>query len=573
MRRKEMTQYPPPNDYVPVTLDASNWEVLAPLYKGLLERPLSCAGCLESLLVDRSELDAAASESAASLYIDMTCHTDDESITSRYLDHVREVQPNLKEAGFQLDRRIVQSPYVDDLDKDRYGVLIRNMEADVNLFREENIPIQTKDTELGTKFDEICGAMSVEFQGEEYTMPQMGKFLLKDDRSIREGAWAASLNRRYHDHEAIDTIYDEMIEIRNRMALNADCEDFRDYMFKAMHRFDYTPADCESFHQGVEKVCVPLQHAGNRERKAALDVTSLRPWDLEVDAKGRTPLIPFKDDAELVTKTSGLFHRMDSGLGEMFDRLRGGGCLDLESRKGKAPGGYQYNRDRTRVPFIFMNAAGLQRDVETMIHEAGHAFHSMLSEDEPLLSYRHSPIEFAEVASMSMELLAHPFLDEFYSEEEANRARRQHLEGVVNSLCWIATIDAYQHWIYTHPNHDRDQRDIYWLELHARFGPDVDWSGYEAQRAKFWQKQLHLFGVPFYYIEYGIAQLGALQLWGQYRRDPEKALANYRKAMTLGGSRTLPELFKAAELRFDFGPGTMTLLMQDVQEALAELPA
>lgn len=567
-----MSQYPPPNDYVPATLDASRWETLEPLYKGLLERPLSCSGCLESLLIDRSELDAAASESGAALYIDMTCHTDDESITKKYLDHVREVQPNLKEAGFQLDRRIVQCPFVDDLDKERYGVLLRNMEADVTLFREENIPIQTKDTELGTKFDEICGAMSVEFQGEEYTMPQMGKFLQNGDRSIREGAWAATINRRYQDHEAIDAIYDEMIEIRNRMALNADCEDFRDYMFKAMHRFDYTPADCESFHMGVEKVCVPLQHAGNRERKAALGVSSLRPWDLEVDIKGRSPLLPFKDDAELVTKTSGLFHRMDSGLGEMFDRLRGGGCLDLESRKGKAPGGYQYNRDRTRIPFIFMNAAGLQRDVETMVHEAGHAFHSMLSEDEPLLAYRHSPIEFAEVASMSMELLSHPFLEEFYSEEEANRARRQHLEGVVNTLCWIATIDAYQHWIYTHPNHDREQRDIYWLELHARFGPDVDWTDHEAQRAKFWQKQLHLFGVPFYYIEYGIAQLGALQLWGQYRRDPDKALANYRKAMALGGSRPLPELFEAAELRFDFGPGTMALLMADVQEALAELP-
>ncbi|MCH2133937.1 MAG: M3 family oligoendopeptidase [Phycisphaerales bacterium] len=568
-----MSTYPPANDHVPATLDASRWEELEPLYTSLQERALQCAGCLESLLLDRSELDAAASEAEAELYINMTCHTDDESILQRYLEHVRDVQPHLKEAGFQLDRRIVQCPFVDDLDSDRYGVLVRNMEADVKIFREENIPLGTKDTELGTKYDEICGAMSVEFRGEEYTMPQMGKFLENTDRAVREEAWTATINRRYREHEPIDGIFDEMVTLRNQIALNADCEDFRDYMFRAKHRFDYTPADCESFHKGVEQLCVPLQHATNRQRQATLGVSTLRPWDLEVDVKGRGPLEPFADDKELVEKTSRLFHRMDGGLGDLFDRLRGGDCLDLDSRMGKAPGGYQYNRDRRRIPFIFMNAAGLQRDVETMVHEAGHAFHSMLSEAEPLVAYRHSPIEFAEVASMSMELLAHPFLDEFYTAEEADRARRQHLEGIVNVLCWIATIDAFQHWIYTHPDHTRDQRDIYWLELHARFGPDVDWSGFEQQRAKFWHKQLHIFNVPFYYIEYGIAQLGALQLWSQYRRDPERALANYRRAMTLGGSKPLPQLFEAAELRFDFGPGMMELLMEDVQEALAAVPA
>ena len=568
-----MSQYPPPNDHVPATLDASRWEQLEPLYASLLERSLKCSGCLEALLLDRSELDAAASESHADLYINMTCHTDDESITSRYLEHVRDVQPHLKEAGFKLDRHIVQCPHVDDLDKDRYGVLIRNMEADVTLFREENIPLQTEDTELGTKYDEICGAMEVEFRGEQYTMPQMGRFMQDNDREVRGESWAATINRRYQEHEAIDGIFDEMVSLRTKMAGNADCEDYRDYMFKAMHRFDYGPADCEAFHKGVEKLCVPLQHQMNRQRLEELGVDSLRPWDLDVDVKGRSPLLPFNGSDELVAGTSGIFHSMDPELGELFDQLRGSDCLDLETRKGKAPGGYQYNRDRRRVPFIFMNAAGLQRDVETMVHEAGHAFHSMLSEEEPLVAYRHAPIEFAEVASMSMELMAHPFLEKFYSREEADRARRQHLEGVISTLCWVATIDAYQHWIYTHPDHTRDQRDIYWLELHARFGPDVDWTGFEDQRAKFWHKQLHIFNVPFYYIEYGIAQLGALQLWSQYRRDPKRAIANYRRAMTLGGSQPLPKLFEAAELQFDFGPGIMELLMQDVQEALAELPA
>ena len=263
---------------------------------------------------------------------------------------------------------------------------------------------------------------------------------------------------------------------------------------------------------------------------------------------------------------------MNPSLGELFDTMRTGDTLDLESRKGKAPGGYQHDRERQRLPFIFMNAAGLMRDVDTMVHEAGHAFHYMLSRDEPLVSYRQPPSEFAEVASMSMELIALPFLDEFLSEADAARARRRHLEGVVSRLCWVATIDAFQHWLYTHPHHTREQRDTCWLELHARFGPDVSWEGLEAERAKMWHRQLHLFVVPFYYIEYGIAQLGALQMWLIYRDDPARALDLYKSAMSLGGSKPLPELFASAGLVFDFGPVTIARLISVVEAELASLP-
>lgn len=562
----------PSTDFVPAELDASKWENIQPLYQALLDRDLKCANCLERLLLDRSELDAATSEAQANLYIRMTCFTNDEEAKRAYLDFVENVEPKLKTVSFELDKKIAASPFADDLDPARYEVLLRNIRADVEIFRDENVPIQTEDTKLGQRYEEICGGMTVMFRGEEKTMPQMARFLEETDRATREEAWRGIADRRHQDHETISEILDQMIKLRHTMARNAGFDNYRDYMFKAHHRFDYTPEDCEAFHRGAEEVCVPVYRKLNKERAEALGLSSLRPWDLAVDIKGRDPLRPFETADELVERSSKVFHKLDPKLGKMFDSLRGGGCLDLESRKAKAPGGYQYNRDRMRKPFIFMNAAGVHRDLETMVHEAGHAFHSMFCNDEPLVWYRHSPIEFAEVASMSMELFAHPYMNAFYSEEDAARAQRTHLESLSKTLPWIATIDAFQHWMYMNPDHSRKQRTEKWLELDERFGAALDWSGLEEHRAVMWQRQLHLFRVPFYYIEYGIAQLGALQLWLQSRQDEKKALANYEKALSLGGSKPLPELFEAAELRFDFGPETMKGLMQEVEHELANLP-
>ncbi len=562
----------PSTEFVPADLDASKWENLEPLYQALLNRDLKCAGCLESLILDRSELDAAANEAHANLYIRMTCHTNDEAAKKGYIDFVENVEPKLRKIGFKLDKKIATSPFIGDLDEGRYQVLLRDIKADVEIFREENVSLLTEDTKLGQQYEEISGAMMVNFRGEEKTMPQMARYLEETDRSVREEAWRGIADRRHQDHENISDLFDQMIWLRHKIARNAGFENYRDYVFKEKHRFDYTPKHCEDFHRGAEEVCVPVMRRLNEERQEALGVGALRPWDLAVDIKGREPLRPFETAEELVERSSRLFHKLDPKLGQFFDSLRGGGCLDLDSRKGKAPGGYQYNRDRMRKPFIFMNAAGLNRDLETMIHEAGHAFHSIFSQDDSLVWYRHSPTEFAEVASMSMELLAHPYLGEFYNEEDAARSRRVHLEALSKMLPWIATIDAFQHWIYTNPDHSREERTAKWLELDERFGPAVDWSGLEEHRAIQWQRQLHLFRVPFYYIEYGIAQLGALQLWRQARRDERKALANYEKAMTLGGSRPLPELFAAAELKFDFGPATMKGLMEEVEQELAQLP-
>ena len=558
--------------FIPATLDATQWSQLEPLYQKLLDRTLKCANCLQGLILDRSELDAAAAEAEANLYIAMTCHTDDADIKARFLKFVEEVDPNLKRVGFDLDRKIVESPHASALDQARYGTLLRSLKQEVKLFRAENVPLQTEVTKLDQQYSEINGAMTVQFDGTERTLPQMARFLEETDRARREASWRVVAERRLQDVTRIDAIYDEMLQLRAKMAANAGYPNFRDFQHDRLQRFDYTPAHCAAFHEAVEKTCVPLARRMHERRAKALGLTALRPWDLKVDVKGRSPLRPFEGADQMVERTSKVYHRMDSELAQMFDSMRGGGCLDLDSRKGKAPGGYQYQRQLSRVPFIFMNAAGMHRDLTTMVHEAGHAFHSLLSKNDPILAYRGSPMEFAEVASMSQELLTLPYLEEFFSTADAERARRELLEGVISMLPWIAQIDAFQHWVYLNPGHSSAERTKAWLDLDARFGGSLDWSGIEGSRAHMWQRQLHLFGMPFYYIEYGIAQLGSLQLWLASKKSEKDALAAYKRALTLGGSKPLPELFAAAGLRFDFGPATVQSLMDAVGAELDRLP-
>ncbi len=558
--------------FIPATLDATQWSQLEPLYQKLLDRTLKCENCLQGLILDRSELDAAAAEAEANLYIAMTCHTDDADIKARFLKFVEEVDPNLKRVGFDLDRKIVESPHASALDQARYGTLLRSLKQEVKLFRAENVPLQTEVTKLDQQYSEINGAMTVQFDGTERTLPQMARFLEETDRARREASWRVVAERRLQDVTRIDAIYDEMLQLRAKMAANAGYPNFRDFQHDRLQRFDYTPAHCAAFHEAVEKTCVPLARRMHERRAKALGLTALRPWDLKVDVKGRSPLRPFEGADQMVERTSKVYHRMDSELAQMFDSMRGGGCLDLDSRKGKAPGGYQYQRQLSRVPFIFMNAAGMHRDLTTMVHEAGHAFHSLLSKNDPILAYRGSPMEFAEVASMSQELLTLPYLEEFFSTADAERARRELLEGVISMLPWIAQIDAFQHWVYLNPGHSSAERTKAWLDLDARFGGALDWSGIEGSRAHMWQRQLHLFGMPFYYIEYGIAQLGALQLWLASKKSEKDALAAYKRALTLGGSKPLPELFAAAGLRFDFGPATVQSLMDAVGAELDRLP-
>ena len=563
--------------FIPDEFDASKWENIEPYVNDLLERKLSSSDCLESLISDSSNLAEHISETGALLYINMTCDTEDERKKNSFLSFVENVRPKLSKFSDELNRRIIDHKSIADLPT-RYNLMIRGIKSDIEIFREENIPLGVEQTKLVTKAQGITGAMTVVFEGKERTFPEMRGFLESNDRIQRENAWKSMVKRWMENSEELSDIFDELISIRHKIALNSGFKSYTDYMFRAMHRFDYTVEDCLTFHESIEQVCMPIVKKINSERIASFDLKILSPWDVNEksgsgpDIAGKNPLRPFDNVDEMVTKLSELFHNMSNDLGTKFDKLVEMDTLDLETRKGKAPGGYQYYLEKSRIPFIFMNAAGLQGDLETMIHESGHAFHSLYCGHLDLIDERDYPIEFAEVASMSMELLTQPNWNIFYEkQEDANRAKISHLEGVVFLLPWIATIDAFQHWIYANPGHTREERKIQWISLRERFGSEMNWEDHEDFRELSWQQQGHLFGVPFYYVEYGIAQLGALQLWQTHRKNPEKALKDYSNAMELGNTKTLPDLFAAAELKLGFDEKHLQSLIGEVEVAMSEI--
>ena len=564
------------SSFVDDGFNPGDWDEIKPYVNELLNRKISCSKCIEGIIRDASELSEHISEKGALLYIAMTCDTESDEKRSSFLDFVENVRPKLSEFSDSLNRRLIEHEAVKNLPS-RYDLMIRSMKNDVDIFRRENIPLGVEQTKLVTESQTINGAMTVEFNGNEYTLPEMRRFLESNERAIREGAWKAVSDRRMQDEERLSEIFDELIVIRSKIARNAGFDTYTDYMFRAMERFDYSKEDCLEFHDAIEAVCVPLMREINSQRVVSLDLDFLMPWDVNEktgvgpDLLGRSPLKPFDNVGEMVEKLSALFHNMSEDLGEKFDMLVEMDTLDLDTRKGKAPGGYQYYLQKSRVPFIFMNAAGLQGDLETMIHEAGHAFHSIYCSHLELIGERGYPIEFAEVASMSMELMTQEQWGEFYDEEEANRAKMGHLEGVIFLLPWIATIDSFQHWIYSNPEHTREERARVWNSIRDRFGSNMNWEEYTKFRDVSWQQQGHLFGVPFYYVEYGIAQLGALQLWRTQRKDPEKALSDYSNAMRLGNTKTLPELFTAADIKLGFDERHLSSLIQEVRTAMAEL--
>lgn len=558
-----------PRRFVPADVDFGDWDQIKPMLDELERRPIKTAHELEQWLLDSSELGAAIGEEAAVRRIRMTCDTANEEYRKAFFHFVENIQPKLKEYGHRLNVKYVQSSTRSALPRERYFVYDRSTVTQVEIFREENIPLITETIKLSQKYQVISGAQTVHFDGREQTLQQMAKYLEEPDRTTRQTAWEKIEERRLKDRETLNELYDQLIELRQKIAHNTGFANYRDYVFKAFERFDYTSDDCRRYHEAVERHIVPLMRELQKKRQREMELSELRPWDLAVDPQGRPPLRPFQTAQELIFGCQEIFNRLDGELGAQFQRMAQLNLFDLESRKGKAPGGYQATLAERRLPFIFMNAVGRNADLRTMLHESGHAFHTMATRTESLLSYRHAPTEFSEVASMGMELLSKPYLTVFYSPEHAERSAREHLEGIVNLLPWVATIDALQHWVYTHPKHTIAEREAYWLELRRRFGGIENWAGYEDAQKNFWQRQLHLYLHPFYYIEYGIAQLGALQLYALSKRNHREALAAYKRALVLGGSRPLPELFAEAGLKLDFGSKTVRRAAELVRSELA----
>jgi oligoendopeptidase F len=565
-----------PRRFLPAAdLNAGDWSQVAPLFDRLESRAPQCATAadLEAWLVDWSELGAALGDESARRFIAMTCHTDDAEARQGYIDFVEQVLPQVETRQFLLAQLFRNHPLRPALQQQRYEVFDRATAATVELFREENLALETEEAKLAQNFDEIAGAMRVQFRGEERTLQEIWKFLQEPDRPTRKKAWELSCNRALADADKLDSIFETLIDRRERMAANAGFQNYRDYAWRRLRRFDYTPDQCTEFHSAIENEILPVVCELQRQRLEKLHVETLRPWDTEVDPAGRAPLRPFAGVPELVARTQRIFDRMDGDFASGFQRLQDLQLLDLENRQNKVPGGYQVPLSESRVPFILLNAVGVHMDVVTLLHESGHAFHTLAARSQPLLAYRSAPLEFSEVASVSMELIGSEHLAEFYSPVDVQRARRTHFEAILASFPWLATVDAFQHWIYTHPGHTRAERADAWLALMKRFGGLVDWTGYEPVRANLWHDVGHIFQCPFYFVEYGIAALGALQVWSKWKRDRKGALAAYKRALALGGSRPLPELFAAADCKFEFSAEAIRPLVQLIRDELDKLSA
>ena len=561
-----------PRTYIPNDLKIS-WESLEPLFAELQNREINSADELEHWLKDRSELEAALEEDFAWRYIKMSCDTANEALVESFQYFATEIEPKISPLSNELNKKFSDSPFMDDLDKEKYFVYSRAIKKALELYRDENIELFTELQVKQQKYQGITGAMSVEINGQEYTLEQASIFVKDLNREVRENAWKTIQQRRLIDKDDLNILFDELIKLRNQVALNAGFENYRDYMFQALGRFDYTPQDCYDFANAIEKEIVPILKEQAEKRREALALETLKPWDLEVSVSGKAALKPFNSGAELIDKSIACFNAIDSKLGDKLAIMKANNLFDVESRKGKAPGGYNYPLAETGAPFIFMNSANSLRDLTTMVHEGGHAIHTFLTANLELNDFKHCPSEVAELASMSMELISMDNWNVYFDNpEDLNRAKKEQLADVLKTLPWVAVIDQFQHWIYTNPNHTAADREETFKQIYNRFGAGfADWEDLQAQFGNVWQKQLHLFEVPFYYIEYAIAQLGAIAVWKNYKENPQKALEQYLAALSLGYTKPMNEIYETAGIKFDFSAEYVKELAQFVKDELEKL--
>ncbi|WP_285009181.1 M3 family oligoendopeptidase [Pedobacter faecalis] len=559
-------------NYVPDDLTMT-WDSLEPIFNELLTRDIDNVQQLVKWLQDKSELEAALEEDFAWRYIRMTCDTTDEELVKDFQYFATQIEPKVSPIANQLNRKFNDSPFIDELDQAKYFVYIRGIRKSIEIYRDENVDLLTKLQVTQQKYQSVTGKMSVVINDHEYTLEQASNFIKDTDRAVREHAWRAIQQRRLVDRDELNILFDELVATRHTVALNAGFENYRDYMFQALGRFDYSPQDCYQFHEAIEKEIVPILRSQAEKRAERLGINKLRPWDLDVNTSGKPALKPFRDGSDLIDKTIKCFTAIDPQLGRMLTVMKANNLFDVDSRKGKAPGGYNYPLAETGAPFIFMNSANALRDLTTMVHEGGHAVHTFLTADLELNDFKHCPAEVAELASMSMELLSMDKWDIYFeNEEELQRAKREQLTDVLKTLPWVAVIDQFQHWIYTNPGHNATDREEAFRQIYMRFGGGfADWSELEPELGNLWQKQLHLFEVPFYYIEYAIAQLGAIAIWKNYKENPDTALKQYLQALSLGYSEPIGDIYKTAGIQFDFSPSYITELATFIKVELDKL--
>jgi oligoendopeptidase F len=552
----------------PQTIADATWLDIEPLYEALATATIDDPA---AWLREWSRLEEIIEEAGTLAMIAYTCDTTDPAKEAANLRWSSEIFPRAIEMQVRLARRLVELGYSEP----GLETVLRGFRTDIEIFREENVPLFSELETLVAAYQKITGGLTVDWNGETKTVPQLQPFLKDRDRNVREKAFRLGAQAYMEKRDEMAALFDQMYEKRQQVARNAGFSDYQAYAFKSKHRFDYTPADCAAFHRAVEATVAPAVARLMEHRRQRLGIDTVRPWDTQVELEGARPLKPFSDVAGLVEPARRVFNSLDPELGAQFNRMADEGLLDLESRPGKAPGGYCTKLAWRGMPFIFMNAVGVPDDVSTLVHEAGHSFHDFASHRQPYTWQRNVSHEAAELASMSMELLAAPLLElptGYYPPDEARTARIEALEDVLVTLAHIASVDAFQAWIYTSgKGDDAEARDAAWLEIRTRFERGVDWSGLEPERVSRWYRQLHIFEYPFYYIEYGIAQLGALQLWRASLTDPAGTVRRYREALALGGTVPLPEMYRTAGAKLIFNEKDMGELVTLVESELERL--
>lgn len=559
--------------FVPKEFKVTTWSRLKPYYNDLLKRELNSLANLEQWLKDKSELDAVVSEAFSWRYIRVTVNSMDEKAEALYQYAVQELAPSITSFEHELNEKMVQCPFVDELPEDKYFIHLRLVRNAVELFQAENIPLATNIQLKSKEYVKIFSEMTIGVEGKQMTLQKASSLLEEPSRDYREKVYHKIHERLAEESGALEDLFDELLRMRHGMALNAGFDNFRDFKFRALGRFDYTVEDCDDFHHSIQKEIIPIVDEFNLYRRNTLGYEELRPWDLFVEPSSDTPLRPFDGVEDLIEKTAYCLDRVHPDFGRTLRKMRDKGHLDLASRKSKRPGGYNMPLHLSGLPFIFMNATNSLSDMRTLLHEAGHAVHSHTTSHYKLKTSKRVPSEVAELAAMTMELLSMEYWDIFFPDpEELRRARIAQLEYVLKVLPWIATIDKFQHWLYTNPEHEREERKQAWMRIMKSFNSSViDHSGLESYLEHLWHKQLHIFEVPFYYIEYGMAQLGAIAIWKQFREDPEKAVQQYYDALKLGYTCNIREIYQTAGIEFNFSHDYVSELGAFVRQELDNL--
>lgn len=561
-----------PRSYFPENIDICKWENVEVELKKLEVEETNSAEGLIKFLEKFTELSNILNEEQAWRYINMTRFADKPEYEKKFNEFYAGVISKVKPYKFKFNKKFYDSPFRKELDEKKYGHLNRIISNDIELFREENIPLKVKEQELANKYGSIFSKLTVNYKGDEKTLSQLSIYLKDKDRKVREEVWYLRLEKMMEKREEFNQLFDEMKELRIRQAKNAGFANYRDFMHQQKGRFSYTPSDLEHFHCAVEKEVLPFLEELTEERKQKLEIDSVRPWDTSVDLDGKT-LKPFEKTEDFIGKGIDILHTIKPEFGKRLQMMKNTEFLDLENRKGKAPGGYNYPLVETGAPFIFMNAVGLQRDVVTLLHEAGHAMHTFSMKDIRIEAYRSTPSEVAELASMAMEFISMDLWDKYYDDKnDLLKAKKEQLKGSLEFLPWCMIIDAFQQWIYTKPDHTPEERENYFVGLMKRFSTGVDWKGLEKFKKIMWLFQLHIFEVPFYYIEYGISQLGALAVYRNYKKfGKEKALEKYEDFLKAGYTIPVNELYEKVGIKFDFSIEYVKELVDFVKEELGNL--